>query len=154
MNLHDFMRYLNADGAIVDDTELSASARLIHLANSDDAFNQMQVNLAADITMRKLRSIYSERYNLNGASDLICTAIADIHHQARGKVTEVRHALSSASTVQGKVNALCKVGQADHAPRCATLKEALSKAEADGHLGKTVFDKASGLFKPNEGWPA
>ena len=152
-NLKDFMTYLNADGESIDDTELSTSARLVHLANSDEAFNQLQVNVAAQITMRKLRSLYSIWYNLNGASDLICTAIADIHHQGRGKKTEVKKALSSASTVKGRVNALCKIGQAAHAGRCATLKQALAKAEADGHLGTTVFDKATGLFRPNEGWP-
>lgn len=152
--LKDFMTYLNADGgASIDDTELSSSARLIHLANSDEAFNQLQVNVAARITMGKLRSLYSNWYNLNGVSDLICTAIADIHHQARGKITEVRNALSSASTVQGKMNALCKVGHANHPERCATLKQALAKAEADEHLGISVFDKASGLFRPKEGWP-
>jgi hypothetical protein len=152
-NLKDFMTYLNADGTSIDDRELSASARLAHLANSDEAFNRLQVSVAAQITMRKLRSTYSVWYNLNGVSDLICTAIADIHHQARGTKTEVRNALSSASTVQGKVNALCKVGIAKYAGRCATLKQALAKAEADGHLGISVFDKASGLFRPNEGWP-
>jgi hypothetical protein len=152
-NLKDFMAYLNADGENVDDTELSTSARLVRLANSDEAFNHLQVNVAADITMRKLRSAYSNWYNLNGVSDLICTAIADIHHQGRGTKTQVRNALSSASTVQGKVKALCKVGQANFAERCATLKQALAKAEADGYLGTSVFDKASGLFKPNEGWP-
>ena len=152
-NLKDFMTYLNADGTSIDDRELSASARLVHLANSDEAFNRLQVNVAAQITMGKLRSAYSVWYNLNGVSDLICTAIADIHHQGRGTKTEVRNALSSASTVQGKVSALCKVGQANHAERCATLKQALGKAEADGHLGVSVFDKASGLFKPNQGWP-
>jgi hypothetical protein len=153
MNLKDFMTYLNADGVSVDDTELSTSARLIHLANSDEAFNQLQVNVAAQITMRKLRNIYSVWYSLDGVSDLICTAIADIHHQGRGTRIEVKNALSSASTVQGKVSALCKVGKADHPERCATLKQALAKAEADGHLGISVFDKPSGLFRPNEGWP-
>jgi hypothetical protein len=152
-NLKDFMKYLNADGASIDDTELSTSARLVHLANSDEAFNRLQVSVAAQITMRKLRSAYSVWYNLNGVSDLICTAIADIHHQGRGTKTEVRNALSSASTVQGKVSALCKVGPAKFAPRKATLKQALAKAEANEHLGISVFDKASGLFKPNEGWP-
>jgi hypothetical protein len=152
-NLKDFMTYLNADGESIDDTELSASARLVHLANSDDTFNQLQVNVAAQITMRKLRSTYSNWYNLNGVSDLICTAIADIHHQGRGKRVQVQNALSSASTIQGKVKALCKIGEADFAERCATLRQALAKAKDDGHLGVSVFDKASGLFKPNEGWP-
>ena len=153
MNLKDFMTYLNAEGASIDDTELSASARLVHLANSDEAFNKLQVSVAAQITMGKLRNQYSVWYNLNGISDLICTAIADIHHQGRGKKVEVRNALSSASTVQGKVKALCKVGEDIDPGRCATLKQALAKAEADGHLGISVFDKASGLFRPNEGWP-
>ena len=153
MNLKDFMTYLNADGANIDDTELSTSARLIHVANSDDAFNRLQASVSAQITMRKLRILYSNWYNLNGVSDLICTAIADIHHQGRGTKTQVRNALSSGSTVQGKVSALCKVGQRNFAERCATLKEALARAKEEGHLGISVFDKASGLFKPNEGWP-
>ena len=152
MNLKDFMTYLNADSTRIDNRELSASARLVHLANSDEAFNRLQVSVAAQITMGKLRNAYSHWYNLNNVSDLICTAITDIHHQGRGTKTEVRNALSSASTVKGKVNALCKVGQAVDAQRCATLKQALAKAEADKHLGISVFDKASGLFKPNEGW--
>ncbi|GAB6140676.1 hypothetical protein JCM14076_14050 [Methylosoma difficile] len=152
-NLKDFMTYLNADGTSIDDRELSASALLVHLANSDEAFNRLQVSVAAQITMRKLTSAYSLWYNLNGVSDLICTAIADIHHQGRGTKTEVRNALLSANTVQGKVSALCKVGQDNYAERCATLKQVLAKAEADEHLGISVFDKASGLFKPNQGWP-
>ncbi|MBB1287027.1 hypothetical protein HRH25_21770 [Flavisolibacter sp. BT320] len=153
-NLKDFMTYLNADGTTIDTRELSTSARLVHLANSDEAFNQLQVSVAAQITMRKLRNAYSVWYNLNGVSDLICTAIADIHHQGRGTKTEVRNALSSADTVQGKISALCKIGEAKYAERCATLKTMLAKAEADEHLGISVFDKASGLFKPKQGWLA
>lgn len=153
LNLKDFMTYLNADGASVDSTELSAAARIIHLANSDEIFNRLQVNVAAQITMRKLRDAYSNWYNLNGVSDLICTAIADIHHQGRGTKSEVKNALSSASDVQGKVNALCAIGSAEYSGRCTTLKQALTKAAKDGFLGISVFDKASGLFKPNQGWP-
>lgn len=152
-NLKDFMTYLNDDGTSIDDTELSTSARMIHLANSDEAFDELQVNVAAEITMKKMRSLYSNWYELDGVSDLICAAIADIHHQGRGKRVEVKNALSSASTVQGKVNALCKIGEDRFPVRCATLKQSLAKAETDGHLGISVFDKASGLFRPNEGWP-
>jgi hypothetical protein len=152
-NLKDFMNYLNPDLSGVDATELSAAARIIHLANSDASFNALQVNTAADITMGKIRSAYSNWYSLNQVSDLICTAIADIHHQGRGTKTQVRNALSSASTVKGKVSALCKIGEGDYPERCASLKSSLAKAEANGFLGISVFDKASGLFKPNEGWP-
>jgi hypothetical protein len=153
-NLKDFMTYLNSDGTSVDETELSTAARMIHLANMDAAANRLQVNLAAEITMRKLRNAYSVWYNLNGASDLICTAIADIHHQGRGTKTEVRAALASGSAVREKVNALCKIGEANYGSRCATLKRALAQAQRDGHLGVSVFDRASGLFMPASGWPA
>jgi hypothetical protein len=104
--------------------------------------------------MRKLRTAYSVWYNLDGMSDLICTAIADIHHQGRGTKTEVRDALGAGSTVQKKVDALCKIGEAEYGSRCATLKRALAQAQRDGQLGVSVFDKASGLFKPASGWPA
>lgn len=153
MNLKDFMAYLNPDGAKVDDTELSVTARLVHLANTDSGANNIQVNLAAQITMRKLRNAYATWYNLDGVSDLICTAIADIHHQGRGTKTQVRSALSAGATTAKKVEALCKIGEANYAGRCATLKRALAQAKEAGHLGTSVFDKASGLFKPISGWP-
>lgn len=152
-NLKDFMTYLNEDGANIDDRELSVAARLIHLANTEEAFNRLQVRVAAQITMGKLRNAYCDRYRLDGVSDLICTAIADIHHQGRGTKAEVQKALLSANTVKGKVDALCKVGEAKFPERCATLKEALAKAEADGCLGISTFDQASGLFRPKNGWP-
>ena len=153
-NLKDFMAYLNPDGTNIDDKELSVSARLVHLANTDEAFNRLQVNIAAQITVGKIRNTYSVWYNLNGVSDLICTAIADIHHQGRGTKTAVRAALASASTIKGKVSALCNIGRDVHGPRCDTLKQALAKAQENQSLGVTVFDKASGLFKPIDGWPS
>lgn len=152
-NLKDFMVYLNSQGDLIDDSELSAAARMVHLANSSNAFNRLQVNVAAGITMKKIRDAYSNWYNLNGVSDLICTAIADIHHQGRGSKTDVRNALSSASSQQGKLAALCKIGQASYPERCANLKKSLESAAAKGYLGISVFDKASGLFKPSQGWP-
>lgn len=153
MNIKDFMTYLNSDGASIDETELSTAARLVHLANTDQEANEIQVNLAAQITMRKLRNSYCNWYDLDGASDLICTAIADIHHQGRGGKGEVRRALAAGNAVRDKVSALCKIGEANYRSRCATLKRMLAQAQRDGHLGISVFDKASGLFKPNDGWP-
>lgn len=151
--LKDFMSFLNSDGKKIDETELFASALLVHLGNTDNAFNQLQVSIAAQITMKKIRDSYSHWYNLNNVSDLICTAIADIHHHGRGTKTEVRNALASAHTVKDKVEELCKVGQDKYPERCKTLKLAIKNAEQHGYLGISVFDKASGLFKPNNGWP-
>ncbi|WAD28840.1 hypothetical protein OS670_21350 (plasmid) [Pseudomonadaceae bacterium T75] len=152
MNLKDFMTYLNADGSQVDDAELNAAARLIHLANTDGAFNRLQVNLAAQILMRRMRYVYSEMYDLNGVSDLVCAAIADIHHQARGGKQQVKDSLSGANTVKGKLELLCNIGAKDYPERCLALKSALMQAQSDGYLGKSVFDKASGLFRPSAGW--
>lgn len=151
MNLKDFMSYLNPDGAAVDRTELEASARLVALANADTAFNAIQVNVAVEITMRKLRRAYDAWYGLNNQPDLICAAIADIHHQGRGTKTQVREALSN-TTVKQKLAALCRIGEASYAERCETLRKALNKAKTDGLLGVSVFDRATGLFKPSAGW--
>jgi hypothetical protein len=154
MNLRDFMSYLNPDGRQVDASELSAAARLVYLADSDDSFNALQVNVAAEVLMRRMRNSYALRYDLDGVSDLICAAIADIHHQGRGSRVEVQGALASSSTLDGRLAALCRIGAANYAQRCSTLQSALAKAKADGYLGKHVFDKASGLFRPKAGWQA
>ncbi|WP_419710387.1 hypothetical protein [Pseudomonas sp. NFX224] len=78
--------------------------------------------------------------------------IADSHHQGRGAKTQVKAALAGSNTVKGKLNLLCKIGADDYAERCLALKSALTKAQSDGHLGKNVYDKASGLFRPGTGW--
>ncbi|HEY1050193.1 MAG TPA: hypothetical protein VGE39_10580 [Prosthecobacter sp.] len=155
MNLKDFMEYLNRDGAKVDNEELSAAAKLVHLANTDASINVLQVSVSLEITMGKLRKVYDPRYGLDGASDLICTAIADIHHNGRGSKAQVTAALKAGATVAQKVEALCQVGADNEAykERCATLKKALAAAKKAGHLGVSVFDKASGLFRPASGWP-
>jgi hypothetical protein len=149
--LKDFMSYLNPDVNNIDDTELSIAARIVQLANTDVSFNHIQVNVAAQITMRKLRDLYSIWYKLNGVSDVICTAIADIHHQGRGTKSEIRNVLSSTASFDDKVNALCMIGHDKYLPRCKSLKAALKKAMADGFLGVSKFDSASGLFKADQG---
>lgn len=153
MNLKDFMEYLNPSGASVDKQELEVAAKLVSLANSDLDTNAIQVNLAVEITMGKLRSRYDRWYGLDGESDLVCTAIGDIHHQGRGTKTHVREALK-ANSVSGKLTALCRIGEASYAERCQTLRNALAKFKEDGLLGTSVFDTASGLFRPTTGWVA
>lgn len=153
MNLKDFMEYLNPSGASIDTQELEAAAKLISLANSDAGTNSIQVNLAVGIKMGKIRNRYDRWYGLDGESDLVCTAIADIHHQGRGTKTQVREALRAA-TVAGKVTALCRIGETGYAERCSKLRRALDKAKEDGLLGISVFDTASGLFRPTTGWVA
>lgn len=148
--LKDFMAYLNPDDAAVDDSEIDTAARLVALAN-DPAFNAIQVNVATEITMAKLRRRYDPWYTLDGQPDLICTAIADIHHQGRGTKTQVRAALKLPTLAQ-QLEALCRIGEARYPERCQTLKTALEQAREDQLLGQHVFDRASGLFRAVEGW--
>lgn len=148
--LKDFMAYLNPDGAAVDEAEIDAAARLVALAN-EPGFNAIQVRVATEITMAKLRRRYDPWYSLDGQSDLICTAIADIHHQGRGTKTEVRAALRKPTPAE-RLDALCRIGEQKFAERCKTLRSALEKARKDKLLGSQVFDRASGLFRPAEGW--
>lgn len=148
--LKDFMAYLNPDDAAVDDTEIATAARLVALAN-ESSFNAVQVNVAAEITMAKLRRRYDPWYTLDGQPDLVCTAIADIHHQGRGSKTQVRAALQLPTLAQ-QLEALCRIGEARYPERCQTLKTALEKAREDQLLGQHVFDRASGLFRAVDGW--
>ncbi|GKP06837.1 hypothetical protein [Klebsiella quasipneumoniae] len=151
--LKDFMSYLNPNVTDIDDKELSNAAKLIQLANTNITFNHLQVNVAAQITMRKIRERYNIWYKLNGASDLICTAIADIHHQGRGTRKEISGILTSKLSSDEQLKALCLVGIENNLERCKSLSLALDKAKEDGYLGVSRFDSASGLFKPNQGWP-
>lgn len=150
--LKDFMAYLNPDALSVDTAEIDAAARLVALAQ-DAAFNALQVRVAAEITMSKLRRRYDAWYTLDGRSDLICTAIADIHHQSRGGKQAVRQALAQ-PTLEAQLESLCRIGRSSYPERCETLRTALAQARADGLLGHHVFDRASGLFRPAQGWVA
>ncbi|NVZ70965.1 hypothetical protein [Pseudomonas costantinii] len=153
-NLNDFMAYLNADKSKVDPTELNAAAKLIYLANNNKDFNALQVDMTAQIIMKRMRNHYSTAFSLEGVSDLICAAIADIRHQSRGSDTEIRDVLKAHSVESDRVSALCKIGERDYASRCKTLKEELNDAKAKGRLGISVYDQASGSFRPVAGWPA
>jgi hypothetical protein len=129
------MSYLNPNVTDIDDKELSNAAKLIQLANTNITFNHLQVNVAAQITMRKIRERYNIWYKLNGASDLICTAIADIHHQGRGTRKEISGILTSKLSSDEQLKALCLVGIENNLERCKSLSLALDKAKEDGYLG-------------------
>lgn len=151
--LKDFMKYLNSDGAEIDNAELTAAARLIYLANNDPTFNGVQVDLTAQIVMRRMQNQYGVAYKLDGVSDLICAAIADIHHQSRGTQSEIRSALTGSSSDSEQIDALCRIGISKYSERCKTLSAELKAAKSAGRLGRTFYDKASGLFRPKSGWP-
>jgi hypothetical protein len=154
LNLKDFMAWCNPDDAAVDPTELDRAARLVWLAENDTAFNNIQVDVARHITMSRLREFYDVQFDLDGRSGLVCAAICDIFHQWRAQPWEVRTALRSAGRDDDRaVQALLKLGADDYPERCKALARALHRAQSTP-LGKSVFDRASGLFRPASGWIA
>jgi hypothetical protein len=144
MNLKDFMNYLNPDLSRVDKEEVDHAARLVFLATDTDA-NRLQVTVAAEITMGKIRKRYDVWYDLHGVSDTICTAIADIHHQGRAGKTLVKEALKAGSENR-QLDALCKIGEDRYPERCSTLRKKLNEFVEGGMLGISAFDRAGGLF--------
>jgi hypothetical protein len=153
LNLKDFMAWLNPDPAKVDDVELDRAARMVWLANNDDAFNATQVDVARHITMSKLREYYDRKLDLDGANGLVCAAICDILHQGRATFAAMRPILRSGAGNADKWKALSRLGEGDYPERCKTLRLALQRA-SDGKLAHSVFDRASGVFRPAAGWDA
>ncbi|MCC8361894.1 hypothetical protein LK996_02190 [Lysobacter sp. A6] len=152
-NLKDFMAWLNPDPAKVDDVELDRAARMVWLANNDDAFNAIQVDVARHITMSKLREYYDRKLELDGVNGLVCAAICDILHQGRGTFRAMKPIVHGNASVADKCKALSRIGEADYPQRCKTLRLALQRAK-DGALAKSVFERASGVFRPAAGWDA
>jgi hypothetical protein len=66
---------------------------------------------------------------------------------------EISGILTSKLSSDEQLKALCLVGIENNLERCKSLSLALDKAKEDGYLGVSRFDSASGLFKPNQGWP-
>jgi hypothetical protein len=98
-----FMAYLNGDPSKVDDRELLHAARLMHWMENDAAARRAQVEVSAAILQRKMKT-YAKWYALDGKQDLLCLAIADIHHQGRAKKSAVAKALTGADPIDALVN--------------------------------------------------
>jgi hypothetical protein len=142
--LEHLMRYLNPNEKQLDEAEIIHAAKLVALCDNSQEFCDLQVRTAVQITTRKFRDRYQHWYDLAGVSDTICTAIADIHHQGRGKKTQVRAALQS----HNPLSALTKIGEDKYPERCKTLRKTLKALEADGKLGKQKYEPAHGVFVP------
>lgn len=87
--LENLMRYLNPNERQLDDAEIIHAAKLVALCEQSPRFCELQVRTAFRITAGKFRDRYQHWYNLTGATDTVCTAIADIHHQARGTLARL-----------------------------------------------------------------
>lgn len=135
------MRYLNPDLTQVDNpVEIEHAARLMHWSNTHKSFRDLQVQIANEIVRRKMKT-YQARYSLDGKDDIICTAIADIHHHGRATVAEVRAALASADPRE----ALIEVNQ-KYPQRNKNLRVAMAQLKARDLLGRKVYQAAANDF--------
>ncbi|HKY30776.1 MAG TPA: hypothetical protein VJM12_22845 [Pyrinomonadaceae bacterium] len=140
--LENLMRYLNPNERALDLAEIVHAAKLVDLCDKSQDFCKLQVRTAIQITTGKFRDRYQHWYDLGGISDTICVAIADIHHQGRGKKSQVRAALQSSNPV----SALTKIGEDKWPERCASLRRSLAAFERDGKLGRHKYEPAHGVF--------
>jgi hypothetical protein len=143
-HLLQFMRYLNPSEGELDDAEIIHAAKLVALCDESPAFCELQVRTAIQITARKFRERYQHWYDLAGATDSACLAIADIHHQGRGKKPQVRAALQSSNPI----NALAKIGENKYPERCRSLRKIIKTLESAGKLGRHKYEPAHGVFVP------
>ncbi len=142
--LAHLMRYLNPVETQLDDAEIIHAARLVDLCEHSPEFCALQVRTAIQITTRKFRERYQQWYDLNGLSDSICVAIADIHHQGRAKKTQVRAALASTRPLAS----LTRLGEDKYPERCRSLCQTIAQMEGRGELGRHKYEPAHGLFVP------
>lgn len=142
--LAHLMRYLNPVETQLDDAEIIHAARLVDLCEHSPEFCALQVRTAIQITARKFRERYQQWYDLNGLSDSICVAIADIHHQGRAKKAQVRAALASTRPLAS----LTKLGEDRYPERCRSLRQMIAEMEERGELGRHKYEPAHGLFVP------
>jgi hypothetical protein len=142
--LENLMRYLNPVDTELDDAEIIHAARLVDLCETSREFCALQVRTAIEITLRKFRERYAPWYELNGVSDSICAAIADIHHQGRANRAQVRAALASGTPLAN----LTRLGEEKYPERCRSLRVVIAKLEQKGQLGTHKYDPANGCFVP------
>ncbi len=140
--LQRFMAYLNPERFQIDEQEVMQAARLVWLGNTSAACRRIQVEVSAAILQRKMSQRYHQWYNLDGETDVICAAVADIHHQGRGSKTAVRQALRS----RNKLAALLRIGETAHPSRVETLKARIEKWTRTGKMGQKRYHAAQNEF--------
>lgn len=144
MQLKNFMTYLNPRRTEVDEQEILQCARVIWWANTLATCADLQVKIANNILQRKMSERYARWYDrLDGASDIICAIVADIHHQGRGSRNTVKAALGESN----KVSALLAIGASNHAPRIEALKGRIKKWKDAGILGTRKYRASLNEFQ-------
>ena len=138
------MDYFNPTSEEVEDTEVIQAARLIHWAQNDAAHRDVQIKVGIDHFKAKMKT-YAKWYPmLDGSSPQICLTIADIHHQGRGKVSQVRLALQSANPLVE----LLKIGEPKYHTRLVTLAKEINALTKDGTFANLRYNAAQNDFSP------
>ena len=138
-------KFLNPDFRAVEQVEVENAARFIHWCNKSLENRQLQVKVSVEV----FKSLLSRRaviYSLNGKPDKVCLVIADIHHQGRGKVAEVKSALDTGGDMNKAFRNLLEIGKVKFPGRIATLKSKISEMTAAGTLGIKKYDASSNDF--------
>jgi uncharacterized small protein (DUF1192 family) len=135
------MAYFNATPDRVDDEEAERAARLVHWCVSQPAMRELQVSFVVNQQQRKMAG-HALKLPLDGVVDKLCIVVLDILHQGRAKYTAIRTALAAADPF----DALLGLGASTYKERVATLRAEIQKLEAQGRVGRKVYDQAAGDF--------
>jgi len=137
-----FMNYLNPNRFQFDTQEVLQCARVMHWTANDPVLRALQVDVAVEILQHKISEVYHRRYGMDGMSDVLCTIIADIHHQGRASRKTVTQALASNDPRE----ALLHVNHSQWKTRNTTLKAKIETLEAEGRLGTKRYDAGLNEF--------
>ena len=139
--LQRFMNFLNAKRFDHDRQEVLQSARVIHWAANFQSQRDLQVKVANDILQHKMFIRYARWYDIDGADDVICALIADIHHQGRANRTKVKNALQSADPVESLITV-----NPGYTGRIRDLRAKLPEMIDQDQLGTKIYDAGLNEF--------
>lgn len=135
------MDYLNPSLREVEDTEVILAAKFVHWTHNDPEHRALQVRTGVSHFRRAMRQ-YAQRYALDGVSDRVCLAVADIRHQGRASSSAIQTALATSDPLA----ALLRLGENKYPERVRTLRQEINRLTSDGTLGQRVYRLAHGDF--------
>lgn len=142
-----FMKYFNPTSDEVEEEEVEKAARFIHWMQNSAENRKLQVKMAVEHFRENMKK-YAEKYKLDGMTDKVCLVITDIHHQGRGKATQVKAALDTNGNAEKAFENLLKIGADNFEQRIKTLRETIAESVAAGKLGKMKYSRTKSDFVP------
>ncbi len=135
------MNFLNPTPDAIDVDEIVNAGKLIGWQRASRSPSDLQVSTGVTAFQNAMQ-LYGRKYNLDGAPDMICVAVADIRHQGRGSSSDIMAALRAASPL----DALLAVGADKYAERCKTLRSEIQARLDSGVFGRRVYSVAANSF--------